>query len=179
MKEKVILDAKAMDRALVRISYEIIERNKGAANLCVIGILRRGGELAQLIAQKIGALEHCSVPTGVLDVTRYRDDRKPAEDYRAKTDIPFSITGKTVVLVDDVIYTGRTIRCALDALVELGRPERIELAVLVDRGHREFPIRADFVGKNLPTSQQERVEVRVWGMDRIDQVLLVSQEEEP
>ena len=177
MKKKVILDAKAMDRALVRISYEIIERNRGAADLCMIGILNRGSELAQSIAQKIGALEKCTVPTGPLDVTCHRDDRKAEADYRSKTKIPFSITGKTVVLVDDVIYTGRTIRSALDALVELGRPERIELAVLVDRGHREFPIRADFVGKNLPTSQQEQVAVCVQGMDGVDQVLLISQED--
>ena len=177
MKTKVILDAKAMDRALVRISYEIIERNRGASDLCIIGILNRGSELAQTIAQKIGALEKCTVPTGALDVTCHRDDRKAGDDYHSKTNIPFSITGKTVVLVDDVIYTGRTIRSALDALVDLGRPERIELAVLVDRGHRECPIRADFVGKNLPTSQQEQVAVCVRGMDGVDQVLLVSQED--
>ena len=160
MQEKaLILDEKSMARAVTRISYEILERNKGAEGICLVGILSRGKDLAQRIAGRIGAVEGEPVPCGALDITRFRDDRSretPAED---RTDIPFDITDKRIVLVDDVIYTGRTVRAAIDALFAIGRPQSIQLAALVDRGHRELPIRADYVGKNLPTSREEKVRV--------------------
>ena len=173
MEEKaLILDEKAMNRAITRISYEIIERNRGAKDLCVIGILSRGRELARRIAEKISITENIPVPFGALDISRYRDDRTADED---RSDIPFSVTGKKVVLVDDVIYTGRTARAAIDAIFALGRPQLINLAVLVDRGHRELPIRADYVGKTLPTSREERVQVSVRELDGLDKVSILSE----
>lgn len=175
MQEKaLILDEKSMARAVTRISYEILERNKGAEGICLVGILSRGKDLAQRIAGRIGAIEGEPVPCGALDITRFRDDRSretPAED---RTDIPFDITDKRIVLVDDVIYTGRTVRAAIDALFAIGRPQSIQLAALVDRGHRELPIRADYVGKNLPTSREEKVRVLMKETDGEDRVVILE-----
>lgn len=169
---KVILDEKAMDRAIARISYEIIERNKGIEGLCLVGIYTRGVHLAARIAAKIQEVEGQKIPVGWLDITTSRDDRKDLTGYRDKTQIPFPVQDKRVVLVDDVIFTGRSARSAIDALMKRGRPRAIQLAVLVDRGHRELPIRADFIGKNLPTSKQEQVQVMVRESDGINQVVL-------
>ena len=175
MQEKaLILDEKSMARSVTRISYEILERNKGAEGICLVGILSRGKDLAQRIAGRIGAVEGEPVPCGALDITRFRDDRSretPAED---RTDIPFDITDKRIVLVDDVIYTGRTVRAAIDALFAIGRPQSIQLAALVDRGHRELPIRADYVGKNLPTSREEKVRVLMKETDGEDRVVILE-----
>ncbi len=164
---RTVLDARDIGRALTRISHEILERNKGAGDLVLLGIPRRGVPLAQRIAARISSVEDVAVPVGSLDITMYRDDLrlKPARTLM-HTDIPGDgVDGKVVVLVDDVLFSGRTIRAALDALNDVGRPRAVQLAVLVDRGHRELPIRADFVGKNLPTSQQERVSVRLAELD--------------
>lgn len=174
MEEKaLILDEKAMGRAVSRIAYEILERNKGAEGLCLVGILSRGRDLARRIAQRMAAVEGIDVPWGALDISRFRDDHRedPGED---RTDLPFDITGKRIVLVDDVIYTGRTVRAAIDALFALGRPQSIQLAALVDRGHRELPIRADYVGKNLPTSREETVRVFVKEVDGEDRVVILE-----
>ncbi|SFI73809.1 pyrimidine operon attenuation protein / uracil phosphoribosyltransferase [Nocardioides psychrotolerans] len=168
----MVLDARDISRALTRISHEILERNKGADDLVLLGIPRRGVPLAQRIAARISAVEGIEVPVGSLDITLYRDDlrMKPARAL-LPTEIPSGgIDGKVVVLVDDVLFSGRTIRSALDALGDVGRPQAVRLAVLVDRGHRELPIRADFVGKNLPTSLVERVSVRLAETDEIDAV---------
>ena len=171
---RVVLDARDINRALTRISHEIIERNKGARDLVLLGIPSRGVPLAHRIAEKISTVEEYDVPVGSLDVTMYRDDLrlKPARAL-LHTEIPDSgIDGKIVVLVDDVLFSGRTIRAALDAMTEIGRPAAVRLAVLVDRGHRELPIRADFVGKNLPTSLVERVRVALAGIDDLDAVTI-------
>lgn len=168
-----ILDEKSIQRAIARIAYEIIEKNKGVDNLCLIGILSRGVPIARRIAAKIREVEGRKLEVGVLDITRFRDDRPGEADG---SEIPFSIVGKKVVLVDDVIYTGRSARAAIDALMSRGRPVRIELAVLVDRGHRELPIRPDFVGKNLPTSKEEKVRVRVAPFDENDEVVIIKEE---
>jgi pyrimidine operon attenuation protein / uracil phosphoribosyltransferase len=171
---RVVLDARDINRALTRISHEILERNKGARDLVLLGIPSRGVPLAHRIAEKISTVEEYDVPVGSLDVTMYRDDLrlKPARAL-LHTEIPDSgIDGKTVVLVDDVLFSGRTIRAALDAMTEIGRPAAVRLAVLVDRGHRELPIRADFVGKNLPTSLVERVRVTLAGIDDLDAVTI-------
>jgi pyrimidine operon attenuation protein / uracil phosphoribosyltransferase len=171
---RVVLDARDINRALTRISHEILERNKGARDLVLLGIPSRGVPLAHRIAEKISTVEEYDVPVGSLDVTMYRDDLrlKPARALMP-TEIPDSgIDGKTVVLVDDVLFSGRTIRAALDAMTEIGRPAAVRLAVLVDRGHRELPIRADFVGKNLPTSLVERVRVTLAGIDDVDAVTI-------
>ncbi|HET8959092.1 bifunctional pyr operon transcriptional regulator/uracil phosphoribosyltransferase PyrR [Nocardioides sp.] len=171
---RVVLNELDISRALTRISHEILERNKGAGDLVLLGIPSRGVPLAHRIAEKISAVEEYDVPVGSLDVTMYRDDLrlKPARALMP-TEIPDSgIDGKTVVLVDDVLFSGRTIRAALDAMTEIGRPAAVRLAVLVDRGHRELPIRADFVGKNLPTSLVERVKVTLAGIDDVDAVTI-------
>jgi len=173
---RTVLDARDIARALTRISHEILERNRGAADLVLLGIPSRGVPLAERIAERMASVEGVSVPVGSLDVTMYRDDLrlKPARTLMP-TDIPAGgIDGKTVVLVDDVLYSGRTIRAALDALTEVGRPKAVQLAVLVDRGHRELPIRADFVGKNLPTSLAERVRVSVEAIDGLDSVAILE-----
>jgi pyrimidine operon attenuation protein/uracil phosphoribosyltransferase len=174
-QKTLIMDDKAMQRAIARISYEIIEHNKGVDNLCVIGIMSRGIDIANRIAKKIYEVEGKAIEVGKLDITTYRDDKK-TENHIDKSDIPFSIQDKKVVLVDDVIYTGRSVRAAIDALMERGRPMRIELAVLVDRGHRELPIRADFVGKNLPTSRNEKVKVMVSEIDGEDKVFIIKED---
>jgi pyrimidine operon attenuation protein / uracil phosphoribosyltransferase len=171
---RTVLDAGDITRALTRISHEILERNKGADDLVLLGIPSRGVPLAERIAERIASVEGYAVPVGSLDVTMYRDDLrlKPARAL-LPTQIPSGgIDGKTVVLIDDVLFSGRTIRAALDALNDLGRPRAVRLAVLVDRGHRELPIRADFVGKNLPTSLVERVKVRLLGVDDVDAVTI-------
>ena len=169
-----VLDARDISRALSRIAHEILERNKGADDLVLLGIPTGGVPLARRIGERISSVEGVDVPVGSLDVTMYRDDLrlKPARAL-LPTQIPSGgIDGKTVVLVDDVLFSGRTIRAALDALNDLGRPRAVRLAVLVDRGHRELPIRADFVGKNLPTSLVERVQVRLLGVDDVDAVTI-------
>jgi pyrimidine operon attenuation protein / uracil phosphoribosyltransferase len=171
---RTVLDAGDISRALTRIAHEILERNKGARDLVLLGIPSRGVPLAHRIAEKISTVEEYDVPVGSLDVTMYRDDLrlKPARAL-LHTEIPDSgIDGKTVVLVDDVLFSGRTIRAALDAMTEIGRPSAVQLAVLVDRGHRQLPIRADFVGKNLPTSLVERVRVTLAGVDDVDAVTI-------
>lgn len=162
LREKaLILDRSGIERALTRISHEILEKNKGAGGLGLIGIQRGGVYLAQRIAAKVREIENIDVPVGSLDITMYRDDlgMRSSQPVPQATDITFDIRGLTVVLVDDVLFTGRTIRAALNSIMDYGRPQRVQLAVLVDRGHRELPIRADFVGKNLPTSAAETVEV--------------------
>lgn len=176
MEHKLILDEKAMERAIARISFEIIERNKGADNLCIIGILSRGAELGKRIAEKIGQVEGKAVPYGTLDITAFRDDKKLSAAHQDQTKIPFEVEKKQVVLVDDVIYTGRSARSAMDAVMKRGRPKTVQLAVLVDRGHRELPIRADFIGKNLPTSKQETVQVKVKERDGVNSVLILPEQ---
>jgi pyrimidine operon attenuation protein/uracil phosphoribosyltransferase len=168
-----------MKRALTRITYEIIERNKGVQDIVLIGIKTRGIFIAQRIAERLKQLEHIEVPVGELDITLYRDDKKAQEDEPElhSSDIPFSIEGKEVILVDDVLFTGRTIRAALDAVIDLGRPNRISLAVLVDRGHRELPIRADYVGKNIPTALTEEIIVEMEENDGQDRILIQKEED--
>jgi len=162
-KRKVVMDAEGIERSLTRVAYQILEKNKGVEDLVLIGIQKGGVLLAERLGRKISAIEGVPIPVGKLDITLYRDDiMKSGKQHEiGKTDIPFSLNGKKVVLVDDVIFTGRTIRAAMDALMDFGRPKLIELAVLIDRGHREIPIRADFVGKNLPSSQSEEVLVKL------------------
>ncbi len=172
--KKVVMDAEGIDRSLTRIAYEILERNKGSENLALVGIRTGGVFLAERLRQKIAVIEEVLLPMGILDITLYRDDlqtshRKPR---LGKTDIPFSLDDKKVVLVDDVLFTGRTIRAAMDALIDFGRPMLIQLAVLIDRGHRELPIRADFVGKNLPSSLWEAVSVNLTEKNGKDEVLI-------
>lgn len=171
---RVILDENAVRRALTRIAHEIIERNKGIENCILIGIKTRGIYLAERLETKIKEIEQRSIPVGELDITLYRDDLSHKnEDHQPVlkgSQLPASITGKVVILVDDVLFTGRTVRAALDALIDHGRPEVIQLAVLVDRGHRELPIRPDFVGKNVPTSKSEIISVQMKELDEVDQV---------
>ena len=169
-----VLDAEAIRRALVRIAHEIVERNKGTADLALIGIRTRGVILAQRLAKEIQTIDGHLVSVGVLDITLYRDDlsRIAPNPVVHATDIPFDVTDLRLVLVDDVLFTGRTIRAALNAISDLGRPKAIQLAVLVDRGHRELPIRADYVGKNIPTSLQERVDVYLNELDEKEGVVL-------
>jgi pyrimidine operon attenuation protein / uracil phosphoribosyltransferase len=172
--DRTVLDASDISRALSRISHEILERNKGAGDVVLLGIPSRGVPLAERIAERIAAVEGATVPSGSLDVTMYRDDLrlKPARTL-LPTQIPDGgIDDRVVVLVDDVLFSGRTIRAALDALNDVGRPRAVQLAVLVDRGHRELPIRADFVGKNLPTSLVQRVRVHLTGVDHEDAVVI-------
>jgi pyrimidine operon attenuation protein/uracil phosphoribosyltransferase len=173
-----ILDGSSIDRALTRIAHEIVEGATPDERLGLVGIRTRGLPLAFRLAGKVGEIRGDVPPTGALDINLYRDDLERITDHPVlrKTDIPFEVDGARIVLVDDVLYTGRTIRAALDGLVDLGRPARIELAVLVDRGHRELPIRADYVGKNLPTAREEQVEVRLGEVDGQDEVLLVGPE---
>ena len=155
----VVMDAIGMDRALMRIAHEIIERNESTQDLCIVGIKRRGEQLSQIIAhnlEKLGA----AVKTGTLDITRYRDDIE-ADATLNEVQLPFDVKNQIVIIVDDVLYTGRTVRAAIDAILAHGRPAKIQLAVLVDRGHRELPIRADYVGKNIPTSREERIHVQI------------------
>ena len=170
-KKRIIMDDKAVGRAVARISYEITERNKGTEDICIIGRISRGAPLGRRIADKLKELEKNDVPFGTLDITPYRDDVSETVGDE-KTDIPFSVTDKKVILVDDVIFTGRSARAAIDAVIKRGRPRSVQLAVLVDRGHRELPIRPDYVGKNLPTSHSEKIKVSVTELDGLDSVAL-------
>ena len=173
-KKRVVMDAEGIDRSLTRIAYEILERNKGVEDVVLVGIRTGGVFLAERLKKKIAAIEGVDVPLGVLDITLYRDDllttnRKPR---LGKTDIPLSLDNRKVVIVDDVLFTGRTTRAAMDALIDFGRPKLIQLAVLIDRGHRELPIRADFVGKNLPSSLWEAVSVNLSELQGRDEVVI-------
>lgn len=171
-----IMDQEQIGRAITRIAHEILESNKGVDHVALVGVRTRGAPLAKRLAQRIEAIEGKVCPVGILDITLYRDDLTTIAQQPIvhKTEIPFSIGERTVVLVDDVLYTGRTVRAALDALIDLGRPRRIQLAVLIDRGHRELPIRADFVGKNVPTSQDELVSVELEEVDGRDRVVILD-----
>lgn len=172
-REKILMNGKSIDRALSRIAHEILEKNKGASELVLIGICTGGIPLAEILKEKILNIEGVEVPSGYIDITLYRDDlsRIGYHPRLKKTEIPFPIDERVVVLVDDVLFTGRTIRAAMDALIDFGRPRSIQLAVLVDRGHRELPIRADYVGRNVPTSRSEVVRVNIqedketWSVD--------------
>ena len=175
-----VMDGDRMSRALTRIAHEILERNRGVDELALVGIRTRGVPIARRLARALKEINGDDVPTGALDITLYRDDLMrhavgPQPVIR-RTEIPFSIDDRKILLVDDVLYTGRTIRAALDALIDFGRPRAIQLVVLVDRGHRELPIKADYVGKNLPTSLKESVQVRLEEIDGIDEVVLESTE---
>ncbi|SHJ60364.1 pyrimidine operon attenuation protein / uracil phosphoribosyltransferase [Clostridium cavendishii DSM 21758] len=173
MKLKALLmDEKAINRSLVRISHEIIEKNKGVEDIILVGIKRRGYPLAQRIANQIEKIEGIKIPVGSVDITLYRDDLSNISEMPNinSTDIETPIKGKKVILVDDVLFTGRTVRAAIDAVIDTGRPSGIQLAVLVDRGHKELPIRADFVGKNVPTSRDEIVKVQILEIDEEDSV---------
>jgi pyrimidine operon attenuation protein/uracil phosphoribosyltransferase len=172
-----VMDGLDIQRALKRIAHEILERNKGTDDLALVGIRSRGVHLAERLRRAIHEIEGGpTVPFGVVDITLYRDDldRGVQNPVVKGTDIPFAVEGRRILLVDDVLFTGRTIRAAMDALVDFGRPQSIQLAVLVDRGHRELPVRADYVGKNLPTSRREQVQVRLAEADGIDEVVIES-----
>jgi pyrimidine operon attenuation protein / uracil phosphoribosyltransferase len=169
-----VMDGDDIRRALTRIAHEIIEKNKGAEMLVLIGIRSKGVPLAERLAMLIGDIEGTKVPVGVLDIALYRDDFMTRQSAVGRTEIPFDIKGRTIVLVDEVIYTGRTVRSALDALIDMGRPASIQLAVLIDRGHRELPIRPDYVGKNLPTSRREKVDVQLREIQGEDKVLIIK-----
>jgi len=179
-KQSEIMDKAAVRRALTRISHEIIEKNRGIDNLALIGIQRRGVPLSKRIAEKIKDVEGEGPETGILDITFYRDDLSFLNEHPIVngTDIPFSVNGKDLVLVDDVLYTGRTVRAAIDAIMDIGRPSSIQLAILIDRGHRELPIRADYVGKNVPTSKKEFIEVKVMEFDKEEGVYIVRRDEQ-
>ncbi len=172
-----VMDDQAIARAVTRIAHEVIEANRGAEDVAIVGIMTRGAPLARRLAGRIRDIEGVDVPVGDLDISFYRDDatvRLNPEVHRSE--IPFDIEGRRVVLVDDVLFTGRTIRAAMDAVMDYGRPASVQLAVLVDRGHRELPIRADYVGKNVPTSRSERVRVRLGEEDGTDAVLICEEE---
>ncbi len=172
----VIFNENDISRAVTRIAHEILEKNKGADKLALVGIRTRGATLAQRLAKKINEIESTSVSLGILDITLYRDDlgtSKQSPEVK-KTDISFSLEGKEIILIDDVLYTGRTIRAAIDALIDFGRPATVQLGVLIDRGHRELPIRPDYVGKNLPTSKSTQVQVHLKEDDGVDEVILAK-----
>ena len=168
----VVMDKEKISRTLSRMAHEILERNPDLADLALVGIRTRGVPLARRLAERIEQFEGSKVPVGVLDITLYRDDLTAISDHPIlrKTEIPFSVDGRNIILVDDVLYTGRTVRAALDGIIDLGRPRRIQLAALVDRGHRELPIRADYIGKNLPTSADDFVQVLLEDQDGVDEV---------
>jgi pyrimidine operon attenuation protein/uracil phosphoribosyltransferase len=177
MPEKALLTSREIGRALARIAHEIVEKNKGAEGVVLVGMRTRGVPLAKRIAEIIQGFEGTAIPIGTLDISLYRDDVIPSElnpSNQSRTNIPTSIADKRVILVDDVLYTGRSIRAAMDALMDMGRPSSIQLAVLIDRGHRELPIRADYVGKNVPSSQDEEIQVRLEEIDGIDAVIIGS-----
>ncbi|MFC4387335.1 bifunctional pyr operon transcriptional regulator/uracil phosphoribosyltransferase PyrR [Gracilibacillus marinus] len=179
-KKANVLDANAMKRALTRIAHEILERNKGVEGLMIVGIKTRGVPIANRLRDRIREIEGVDVPIGELDITLYRDDLTHIDDQKEPklndANLKEQVTGKNVVLVDDVLYTGRTVRAAMDALMDHGRPSQIQLAVLVDRGHRELPIRADFIGKNIPTSQSEIITVELEEIDHNDSVSIFEKE---
>ena len=175
--KSTLMDKDAVLRSLRRISHEIVEKNKGTENLCLVGILRRGVPMAQIIAENIKRIEGVDVNVGILDISAHRDDI----DFRGigqenKTDIPFEISGKNVVLVDDVLFTGRSVRAAMDALISMGRPAKIQLATLIDRGHRELPVCANYIGKNFPTARTEMIKVHIEGIDEETSVNLYDTE---
>ena len=174
-----LMDETAMQRALMRIAHEITEKNKGVGGLCLVGVLRRGEPLARIIRDDIRKIEGAEVPCGSIDIKFYRDDLTQVTESPVlqRSDLPFDVNGKHIVLVDDVLYTGRTARAAMEAVISCGRPKVIQLAVLIDRGHRELPIRADYVGKNVPTSKTELIEVRIPPFDGQTQVCLMENSE--
>lgn len=174
-----LMDKESISRTITRMAHEILEKNKGARDLCIVGIRNRGAHLAGRIADCIKKIDNVDIPVGALDITLYRDDLTlvAKQPVVHKTEIDFDITDKNVILVDDVLYTGRTVRAAFDALVDFGRPKTIQLAVLVDRGHRELPIRADYVGKNVPTAKNQTVEVRLEESDGTDEIVITEKEE--
>lgn len=174
LEEKEILDEKAIGRALTRLAHEVIERNEGVDLVVLVGIKTRGIYLAKRLADRIKSIENKDVAVGELDITLYRDDlkQKTEDPELIGSILPMSIESKTVILVDDVLYTGRTIRAAMDALMDVGRPQRIQLAVLIDRGHRELPIRPDYIGKNVPTSKEEQIAVQLTEIDGTDTVTI-------
>lgn len=177
VREKAqIMDGAAIQRVLTRVAHEIIEKNKGTAELVLVGLRSRGVDLARRLSQRLKEIDGVEVPVGALDITLYRDDLGKGGPQPAvrRTEIPFSIENKKVILVDDVLYTGRTIRAAMDGLMDLGRPRTIQLAVLVDRGHRELPIRADYVGKNVPTAKTEQVQVMLQEEDGVERVVILE-----
>lgn len=172
----IVMDAERIARTLTRIAHEIVERNKGVEDLALVGVRTRGVPIARRLARTLREITHHDIPTGALDITLYRDDLMRhavgPQPLVRRTEIPFSIDDRKILLVDDVLYTGRTVRAALDALIDFGRPRGIQLIVLVDRGHRELPIKADYVGKNLPTAPEESVQVRLQETDGQDEVVL-------
>lgn len=170
--ERIVMDARAIDRALSRVAHEILERHKGTAGLVLIGVRSRGIYIAERLREKIQQIESVELPLGVIDITLYRDDLSRAQQQPQVrgTNIPFPIDDRVVLLVDDVLFTGRTVRAALDALMDFGRPRCVQFVVLVDRGHRELPVKADYVGKNIPTSPEENVQVYLRGCDDRDEV---------
>ena len=175
-QEKTIMTAQEMRRALTRIAHEILEHNGGAKDLVLVGVRTRGVPLALRLAELIKSFEGVDVPVGTLDITMYRDDVHLRGPLALKaTDLPVSVTGYRVVLVDDVLFTGRTARAAMDAVIDLGRPMNIQLAALIDRGHRELPIRADYVGKNIPSSLSEEIQVRLSEIDKVDEVVILPE----
>jgi len=179
MKEtKKLLDKTGIEKALKRLAHEIVEKNKGTEQLVIIGIMTRGAHLAKRLVKAIAEIDGKQPPLGTLDITFYRDDLSMVAEQPIvrKTDLKFDISGKKVILVDDVLYTGRTVRAALTQLIDFGRPQFIQLAVLIDRGFRELPIRADFVGKNIPTAQKEIVEVKLQETDGVDEVVILEKE---
>ncbi|MBI4949579.1 MAG: bifunctional pyr operon transcriptional regulator/uracil phosphoribosyltransferase PyrR [Deltaproteobacteria bacterium] len=178
MKARAVMDGTAIERAIARIAHEILERNKGTDRLVLLGIPTRGYHLALRLQKKIEEIEKVTVPSGAVDATLYRDDLgiKKTQPSLKKMDIPISIDGKVIVMVDDVLYTGRTIRAAMNALMDFGRPLSIKLAVLVDRGHRELPIKADYIGKNLPTSPREGVKLHLEEVDGVNEVIVTEED---
>ncbi|MGL9893271.1 MULTISPECIES: bifunctional pyr operon transcriptional regulator/uracil phosphoribosyltransferase PyrR [Enterococcus] len=178
MQAKEVVDQVTMKRALTRITYEIIERNQSIEEIVLVGIKTRGIYIAARIAERLKQLENIEVPVGELDITLYRDDKKEIaqEPELHSSDLPVSLEGKEVILIDDVLYTGRTIRAAMDAVMDFGRPRKISLAVLVDRGHRELPIRADYVGKNIPTAKKEEILVEMQELDGQDRIMILNEE---
>jgi pyrimidine operon attenuation protein/uracil phosphoribosyltransferase len=176
----VVMDADRISRALTRIAHEIVERNRGVADVALVGVRSRGVPIARRLARALTEITGDEVPTGALDITLYRDDlmghAAGTQPIVRRTEIPFSIDNRTIILADDVLYTGRTTRAALDALIDFGRPRAIQLIVLVDRGHRELPIKADYVGKNVPTSRKQKVHVRLQETDQVDEVTIDEQE---
>ena len=177
-ESRIVLNEEEIHRAIVRIAHEILERNRGTRDLVLVGIRTRGIFLAERLQKQIRAIEHIEVPLGILDITLYRDDLEEIGPHPAvrETKMPGDVTGKVVILVDDVLYSGRTIRAGLDALIDFGRPRAIQLAVLIDRGHRELPIKADYVGKNIPTAKEEEVLLHLREKDERDEAIVVRKQ---